>query len=369
MNKLNELDILLEQALGADNTTSKQALKQIISQKHKYSIDKSMSGRILDRLKQEPNLSESNQPNGIVRLINYASYGTRDEADIQLATEVTFEALLYPNGTVRESGRKMLMNLSFFSSRIFEWEVFRDKLLMRIERLIKQCPPPVPSHKLQYMEHLKPSVYKTLALAWYDFAGYLYFDDEDVFFERADRLGLPEFEPVDDFLAPPMHKRACEYPELQPYLSQPIPKIKLKYYNQPTASQRRESAKEINQRCSECQKSIEVVGAWNLETEQAICDRCAIKNFMITEGFKNIKSAEAYRRRLFDVGYLFTEMILDKFCQKAGIDEEQLEDVKRQALFESSQEIFNAIPFETKINLQHTPSQELIQKHLEKYLP
>ncbi len=355
---------LVEQALGEDSSVSRQALKQITSQ-NKFNTDKKLAIYTVDRLRQEPSLTEAARPDAIVRLLNYAMYGVYREDDaFSFTLEKSFEALVHPDGRVRESGRKMLGNLAFFSHGAVEWDDLLPAVVGRLEKIIKKNRP---KGQLPYMEKLKPSVFKTAAIAWYDLMDHLYYKDENKFFKMVDDLGLPEYEPDDlpDFLA---HKRACDYPELEPYLSKPIPAIKLKYHKSPTAKQRKEAALERGSKCAECGKDIEAIGSFNIYTQEETCDHCAIKFYMLEEGFENLKSAEAHRRRLFDVGYLFTEMMLDEYCEEVGMGESDLEDTERRAISDDSQKAYNLIPVEVKIKLQNTPDQKRMEEVLRGYL-
>src|SRR3989339_997302 len=50
-----------------------------------------------------------------------------------------------------------------------------------------------------------------------------------------------------------------------------------------------------------------------------ICEECTIEEFKEEHGYKTKKAAAARRRRIFDVGYLFTEIFVDKYCEKKSI--------------------------------------------------
>ncbi|MFA5830214.1 MAG: hypothetical protein WC878_00110 [Candidatus Paceibacterota bacterium] len=75
--------------------------------------------------------------------------------------------------------------------------------------------------------------------------------------------------------------------------------------------------------------------------EQVYCEKCATKMYKEELGFRTYKAAYAHRRRLFDVGYLFNEIITDEYMKMRGFT--KVDDVfeKFGALNEISKNLWN----------------------------
>lgn len=143
-----------------------------------------------------------------------------------------------------------------------------------------------------------------------------------------------------------------------------MPGIKLKYFTTPSEEERKKNTQETDIICAQCGNKVAVLGSINKLTGETVCDVCAIKNYRYVEGFKTIKAAEAHRRRLFDVGYLFTEVLVDDYLKKHNIaSEENLSVEERQSLFEISNDLQNMIPRSKKIELQNTINQAKIDRY------
>jgi hypothetical protein len=159
-------------------------------------------------------------------------------------------------------------------------------------------------------------------------------------------------------------KRACEYPELIGFLEKPIPYIRLKYAAQLTPSEREKTASESGLTCSQCHKKVAVMGSTNTATHEVTCDICAIKAYKTYQGFRTLKAAKAHRRRMFDIGYLFTELLIDDYM--AYHEVEYLTDLSDNEYLELqtvSIHMQNTIPKEKKIALENTVSQIAIEDY------
>lgn len=104
-----------------------------------------------------------------------------------------------------------------------------------------------------------------------------------------------------------------EYRELQKVAKNPnmvYPKIKLKYLR------RNKEPLYKDYVCDRCKKvGINIGSAKNVYTDSPIyyCENCAIDLYKKEHGFSTRRAAESRRRRMFDVGYLFCEMITDRY--------------------------------------------------------
>ncbi len=101
-----------------------------------------------------------------------------------------------------------------------------------------------------------------------------------------------------------------------------------------------------------------------------ICEDCAIDAYQEKYGFKSREAAAARRRRIFDVGYLFSEMITDKYL--AENNRKSIYDLSEQEisfLFNVSKDEYNSLfTKEEKVELEETESQADIEKKLREKL-
>ena len=146
-----------------------------------------------------------------------------------------------------------------------------------------------------------------------------------------------------------------------------LPPIKLKYYERPTGKPKNKI------KCFLCRKvGIRVGSAIDAYSKnpKLICEECAIKNFQINNKFKTYKAAAAYRRRMFDVGYLFNEMVTDQYLN--GNNLVSLDDLDfglKERLLGLGAEIYNKfLSKKQKIKLEKIEKQEEIEKELKKLL-
>ena len=85
-------------------------------------------------------------------------------------------------------------------------------------------------------------------------------------------------------------------------------------------------------------KNIDLGGAIDAHTDNPkfYCEDCAIDAYMKDHGFKTREAAEARRRRIFDVGYLFNEMITDKYIRQRN--KKSIDDQVEEGLFRTGEE-------------------------------
>ena len=97
-----------------------------------------------------------------------------------------------------------------------------------------------------------------------------------------------------------------------------ISAIVFKYYKAPKA----EDIYAPFFKCAWCLESSNNSGGGfhdkNGKTHQ-ICEDCAVRRYKEDYRFKTLASARARRRRIFDVGYLFNEILLDLYMKEMGI--------------------------------------------------
>ncbi len=95
-----------------------------------------------------------------------------------------------------------------------------------------------------------------------------------------------------------------------------LPAIKLKYYHKGEDGL---GPRYPGIDCFICGRKDIVIGGAHISSSgetMYICEDCAIDHYQKKYGFKSREAAAARRRRIFDVSYLFFEMITDKYLEK-----------------------------------------------------
>lgn len=367
--------VLVDKIFDAPKDTAKDALSQL--QKYRYMIPDDCAAIIYNKIEALSDTQKEIHQLTILRLIRLTQFCKVSPAHFELIEDLVFRGLESSNGNVRENSRKILEGLMHYNeswsklSRL-EQNKEHESYIIRVEELIaKYRPNKMPVQ----LDGLVPSVFKTLALSWHDMM-IRYEPNDNKYWKRADAVGVPEYsiESFDmdydnSFGGEHVVLPVCEYLEMQPFLSKPIPSIKLKYFTAPDEAERKELAQNSDTICAECGKPVAVLGAMNQFTKRTICDICAIADYKVREGFNTIKAAEAHRRRLFDISYLLTEMLIDRFLEIYNLSSEEcLSDAQRQDISQLSMQLQNMINREAKIALQNQPDQSEIEEFYSSFL-
>ncbi|MDO9231616.1 MAG: hypothetical protein Q7U36_04045 [bacterium] len=190
-------------------------------------------------------------------------------------------------------------------------------------------------NKYKYVENLPPSIYKSLIRMQYDFIRNDYY--EKIYQEYKNKK-LSEFLPQLTF----------KYTKLG------VDTIKEGFI------------------CSVCKKSKKRIGSSYMHNKKPkmICEDCAIDSYMNAYGYKTREVATARRRRLFDVGYLFQDMIVDRYLAENNISSiGKLSTDEMQNIFMLGKDMYNTF-FDKgdKIELEEIADQEDIKKKLQAVL-
>lgn len=124
--------------------------------------------------------------------------------------------------------------------------------------------------------------------------------------------------------------------------------------------------------CFVCKKQKTRLGSTNINSRppQLICEDCAIDQYQIHYGYKTREAAAARRRRIFDVGYLFQEILVDKYLlanNKSTINELTEEEMRK--LFVLGKDLYNELfSSEGKIMLEEMFEQQDIENKINKVL-
>lgn len=150
-----------------------------------------------------------------------------------------------------------------------------------------------------------------------------------------------------------------------------IPCIQLKYYRTP---ERSKNVKTSGITCAICfeQNVVNIGGGFSDKQgkKHTICERCAAKRYQNDYGFKTLEAAKASRRRIFDIGYLFNEMVIDRYLTLNGISSyDNLKPGMADDIFIQAADLYNYIfSPEEKKKIEKIENQKIIESELEKVM-
>lgn len=149
-----------------------------------------------------------------------------------------------------------------------------------------------------------------------------------------------------------------------------LSQIKLKYFSNDNNDKKSFDPDFI---CDQCSKTGGKKGAIKNAYSNnpfTICEDCAIDNFMKEENCASREVASARRRRIFDINYLFNEMIIDDYLRKLGYsDFDDLTDEEYEKAFSLFGEWYNILfSHQKKLKMEEMDNQEDIEVELRKSL-
>lgn len=144
-----------------------------------------------------------------------------------------------------------------------------------------------------------------------------------------------------------------------------LPQIKLKYYQQ--LDEHGERPKHADLACGCCGRTGITVGGMRYGsdgTPSPVCEECMIDDFMKKNKYSSREAAVAARRRMFDVGYLFNEMVTDKYIDIIGADNiDDLNEREMRTIMEKGKDYFNSLFSRSqKIKMEEMEDQAEIEK-------
>lgn len=148
-----------------------------------------------------------------------------------------------------------------------------------------------------------------------------------------------------------------------------LPEIKLKYFKRPDINS--PDFPGTNYICYGCgMVNIPIVGAVRdgySNNPKYYCENCAINNYMIEFNFESREAAASWRRRMFDVGYLFHELVIERYLKENRKMYEKLTENECNMLAVLSRDFYNRISKSKKVDLEFIPKQADLEKELQKY--
>lgn len=147
-----------------------------------------------------------------------------------------------------------------------------------------------------------------------------------------------------------------------------LPQIKFKYYGFGGDEIRHPELE-----CYFCQERNIIIGSAfndNSGDLKPVCEECTIAEYQKKFNLKNKEIARAKRRRIFDVGYLFNEMLTDKYLKDKKLNSiDDLDEEESMKIMEAGQKYYNELfTKKEKIKLEETFEQSEIEKALQKKL-
>jgi hypothetical protein len=146
------------------------------------------------------------------------------------------------------------------------------------------------------------------------------------------------------------------------------PYIKLKYFRKPKDSEGAD-----NFICFQCKKRSMKIGSCNVVVNppEYHCEQCAIFNYAQNYGFKSLEVAESYRRRMFDVFYLFQEMLINRILKEEKKTFKELTDEEYSTMIELANDMWKdkkLINQREKENLESLYYQKDIEEEIDNIL-
>ena len=99
--------------------------------------------------------------------------------------------------------------------------------------------------------------------------------------------------------------------------------------------------------CFECQKKGITVGSAKNGKDgdlEYICEECSIQDFQTDNDFPSVEAAAAYRRRMFDVSYLFLEILVDAYLVKFTTDLDSVDEDVLDMIMTVGRSLYEELP-------------------------
>jgi len=143
--------------------------------------------------------------------------------------------------------------------------------------------------------------------------------------------------------------------------------IKLKYHI------KAKKKMENDLQCSSCKKRNITLGSRYIDKKGEInylCEDCTIYFYKQDNGFRTLKAAALRRRRIFDVTYLFEEILMDKYIKNKNYNSvNDLSEEEFQRFLNTTHDLYNTLfTKEEKVVLEEIIEQKDIEKEISKKL-
>ncbi len=182
----------------------------------RYSIPELVAKVIFERLQSNPDPQSVYHTNVALKSINLAIFSRISTNHSDWIIDWVLKGIVHQNGTVRESARRIVSNLSFALNHVgskpsLDGRKKYKQLIADIEELIREYQP---KKILDQLDGAPASIYKTLALTWHDMAWPYDEDKQKAYWDRMDELSIPPYSLegyYDDDGDGYGYVRACDY--------------------------------------------------------------------------------------------------------------------------------------------------------------
>ncbi|MDD2909348.1 MAG: hypothetical protein PHU74_00275 [Candidatus Pacebacteria bacterium] len=125
--------------------------------------------------------------------------------------------------------------------------------------------------------------------------------------------------------------------------------------------------------CSSCKKRNITLGSRCIDRKGKInyfCEDCTIYFYKQDNKFRTLKAAASRRRRIFDVAYLFEEILMDKYTKNKNYNSvNDLSGEEFQRFLNTAHDLYNTLfTKEEKVALEEVIEQKDIEKKISKKL-
>jgi hypothetical protein len=123
-----------------------------------------------------------------------------------------------------------------------------------------------------------------------------------------------------------------------------LPQIELKYFGPDEDGKK---PFETDLECVKChKKGITIGSAQNGKTGdlEYICEDCSIEDFKKINEFSSLEAAAAYRRRMFDVSYLFLEKLIEAYLDKFKTDLDSVDEDVVDTIVTIGRSLYDELP-------------------------
>jgi hypothetical protein len=122
-----------------------------------------------------------------------------------------------------------------------------------------------------------------------------------------------------------------------------LPQIELKYFG-PDDDGKKPIQEDLV--CCQCGKKGISIGSVKPDKDgepQCVCEECTVDEYQKSNGFGSLEAAAAYRRRMFDVSYLFLEHLIDAYAEKNKIEVDDIEEDTIDAIVSIGRSLYDEL--------------------------
>ncbi len=143
-----------------------------------------------------------------------------------------------------------------------------------------------------------------------------------------------------------------------------LPQIELNYFG-PDENGKKPTQPDLN--CSECNKQNISVGSARTKANgdlEYICEECSILDFQKMHDFPTLEAAAAYRRRMFDLNYLFLETLLNDYLKTNKIEIDAVDEDEVDTVMTIGRSLYEELPKDVLEDITYLPDLDELKERL-----